>query len=43
MRILAHATHQRLPFSECLILIPLALEGHAGARPHGYIKVAIAG
>ena len=43
MRILAHATQQRLPFSECLLLIPLALEGHTGARPHGCRKVTIAG
>ena len=33
MRILADATQQRLPFRECLLLIPLTLEGHAGARP----------
>ena len=43
MRILADAMQQRLPFSESLLLIPLALEGQAGARPQGCAKVSIAG
>ena len=29
------------PLSQGLLLIPLALEGHTGARPHGCRKVAI--
>ena len=31
------------PLSQGLLLIPLALEGHTGARPHGCRKVAIVG
>ena len=39
MRILADATQQRLPFSECLILIPLAKAcGLAGRVLHGHSR-----
>jgi hypothetical protein len=34
---------QSFPFSQSLFLIPLTLEGYAGARPHRCTKVAIAG
>ena len=34
---------QSFPLSQSLLLIPLALEGHTGADPHGCTKVAIAG
>ena len=34
---------QSFPLSQSLLLIPLALEGHAGARPQRYAKIAIAG
>ena len=34
---------QNFPFGQSLLLIPLALEGHTGARPQGYAKVTIAG
>ena len=34
---------QSFPLSQSLLLIPLALEGHTGARPQGFAKVAIAG
>ena len=37
-----HDLQQSFPLSQSLLLIPLALEGHTGARPHGCRKVAIA-
>ena len=38
-----HDLQQSFPLSQGLLLIPLALEGHTGARPHGCRKVAIVG
>ena len=40
---MTHGLQQGFPLSQSLLLIPLALEGHAGAGPHGCTKVAIAG
>ena len=34
---------QSFPLGQSLLLIPLALEGHTGAHPQGFAKVAIAG
>ena len=34
---------QSFPLSQSPLFIPLALEGHAGARPEGFAKVTIAG
>ena len=40
---MTHDLQQSFPLSQSLLLIPLALEGHMGASPHGCRKVAIAG
>ena len=38
-----HGLQQSFPLSQSLLLIPLTFEGHTGAGPQGYAKVAIAG